>query len=193
MTHFYTFMKTYFIQLIPTQWEDSIEMTNNKEQSEHKRSLLNFKVHLCLLQSACTALPSYCPSSPKLQLSHFSVSQGSVLKASTKHIDQISSSFTCAISSNQVYFTQYFYSCTASFIGKAQVKVQALIKHIQRWPFMYLHSLNSLSIQNRTEEEDCNCRNTFQWTTRYSNQISVLIDLSFFPLNYDVAQAEFQA
>lgn len=52
---FYTLLKTYFTQLIPTQWEGSPEMAGDKEHSEDKSSLLSTHLAHC---SACTALLS---------------------------------------------------------------------------------------------------------------------------------------
>lgn len=54
---------------MPTQWEDSPEMAGDKEQSEHKSSLLSAHLALC---TACTAL---------LPLTHLPQSQLSFLGA----------------------------------------------------------------------------------------------------------------
>lgn len=171
MTHFYTFMKTYFIQLIPTQWEDSIEMTNNKEQSEHKSSLLNFKVHLCSLQSsAFTRLPR-------------SLCQGSFLRAEDlpqrlqlgMYTRWLAHLHMLYLPKGSFFIVNGIDSFITSFIWKAEGKLEALIKRTQRYPSMYLRSPNSLSVQNRTKEEDHNFSNVFQQTTRCSYQNLVLI------------------
>lgn len=61
-----------------------IEMTNNKEQSEHKSSLPNFRVHPHSLHSTAElCFPTAHLAQP--QLSQLSVSWGSILEASTTH------------------------------------------------------------------------------------------------------------
>lgn len=152
---FHYFLKTYFIQLIPAQWEDSPEMAGDKEQSEHKSSLSALTWLTAVPAQLC--FPS--PISPKADSNFWELSihpEG----FSWAHGADVNSLRSVTPSRKVLfYFTGYSESFIASFIWKTQGKLQALNKYRDSYSCTFV--LQIPSIQTGTEERDCSSRNTF--------------------------------